>query len=156
MSMIDPFTGFGDDTNSSVKFQMQSDRGRVPNWTSTAQLKQFMIPNSDRTITQRLGRDPWVMTCKLLFASIDDLELFDVLQGQRSTLRYVAHITSRAGGTVETLLSTQYLRLPETLLKDAKTEATYRSGQFTVAATFERAYSGGDTYGFARFAEDVN
>jgi hypothetical protein len=157
MSALSPFTGFGDDTNTSVKFGLQRANGRLPDWEGGPKLTFHDIANSDRQVTQRHGRTPWSITIKLWFGHPDDLEAMDALQDQRATLRYLYGLTKRAGGTPETILGTRYLALPNTMLISLEPldHDGVATGPREAMATFRRAYSGGDTFGFARFAEDV-
>lgn len=152
---LSPFTGFGDDPNTSVKFSIVTDGGRIADWAGGPKLSFHPIANSDREPTQYHGRKPWTLTCLLLFDTLDDLEALDALQGRRATLRYAWGVTKRAGGEPTMILSDRYLTLPDTMLVSLDVEATYRSGQAKALATFRRQSSGGsDLYGFAIYAED--
>lgn len=154
MSDFAPFTGFGNDTNSSVKFGILFDGNTLPNWTGGPRISQWAVANSDRTITQVNGRDPWTITLSLEFERVADLELLDGLQGQRATLRYIAGITKTVGGTVETLQGTRYLTLPDTLLLGITNDVIEVDGTCTCDATFQRSAST-DTYiGFANTGVD--
>ncbi len=153
MSHRDPFVGFGDATNSSIKFQVVSKGGTVADWEGGPRMKQFPVANSDRTITQVTGRDPWEITVTLLLDTQTDLELLDGLQGQRATLRILADTTRNAGGTVETLQGIRYLTLPDTLLMEVSTITRYPSGQRTADATFQRSATSDAYYGFATYGE---
>ncbi len=139
MTRRDPFVGFGDATNSSVKFQVVSDGGTVADWAGSPRMRQLEVANSDRTITQVHGRNPWEITLRLLLDSATELELLDGVQGQRATLRILAGTTRTAGGTVETLLGVRYLNLPETLLMEVGEVTRYPAGQRTCDATFQRS-----------------
>ncbi len=154
MSRRDPFVGFGDATNSSIKFQVASDGGTVADWAGGGpRMRQMDVANSDRTITQVTGRNPREITLRLLLDSATELELLDGVQGQRATLRILAGTTRTAGGTVETLLGIRYLKLPETLLMEVGEVKRYPSGQRTAEATFQRAGVSGSYYGFAVYTE---
>ncbi len=149
MSDFAPFTGFGDDTNSSVKFGILFDGDTLPNWTGGPRISQWAVANSDRTITQVNGRDPWTITLSLEFERVADLELMDGVQGVRATLRYLAGITKSVGGTVEVLIGDRYLVLPDTLLMGLSNESIEVDGICNAEATFQRSAST-DTYlGFA-------
>lgn len=154
MDLLAPFTGFGNDTNSSVKFGILAPDGRVPNWSGGPRLHRLTVPHSDRTVTQNGGRDPWVVTFRCLFDTIADLELVDQLQGTRATLRYQAGMTKRAGGTVTTLQGVSYLVLPETMLDRISDETYEADGQCEATLTFSRAGESSAYYGFATYAED--
>lgn len=151
---LSPFTGFGDDPNTSVKFRLQRSAGRLPDWRGGPRLTQFVVPHSDRTITQHGGRDPWTVTFRLWFASVDDLELLDSLQGSRSTLRYRAGLTRRVGGTVSMLGDVAYLVLPETLLMSVGDAAIEVNGACEAPVTFQRAGDGSAYYEYAVYGED--
>ncbi len=155
MSRRDPFVGFGDATNSSIKFQVVSDGGTVADWAGGPRMRQLEVANSDRTITQVHGRNPWEITLRLLLDSATELELLDGVQGQRATLRILAGTTRTAGGTVETLLGIRYLKLPETLLMEVGEVMRYPSGQRTAEATFQRAGVSSTYIGFADTGEDL-
>lgn len=137
---LSPFTGFGDDPNTSVKFRLQRSAGRLPDWRGGPRLTQFVVPHSDRTITQHGGRDPWTVTFRLWFATVADLELLDALQGSRATLRYRAGLTKRVGGTVTMLGDVAYLVLPGTLLAVLSDVVVEVDGSCEATATFERPY----------------
>lgn len=153
-----PFTGFGDDTSTSVKFGILAPTGRVPNWSGGPKLTKLDIPHSDSLILQNGGRGEWSVSFRAYFDSIDDLELMDALQGTRQTLRYQAGFTKRAGGTVETLLGVSYLVLPNTLL-DRIAEEDYEidgiNGPCEATLTFSRTGESTAYYGFSTYAEDL-
>lgn len=156
MTRRDPFVGFGDDTNSSIKFQLVHDRGKLGDWSGGPRMVQHKPVLSSRTVTQSWGRDPWQATFLLLFDRIADYELLDAVQGQRATLRILASVTKTAGGTVVPGLGgTRYLTLPDTLLLKLDDEVVYlRGGYCRAKATFQRAATGDSYYGFATYAED--
>ena len=149
-----PFTGFGDDTNTSVKFAILAPDGRMPNWQGEARVNKFPIPHSARTVSQYGGRGEWSLTFRAYFDTIGELELLDELQGTRHTLRYLSGVTKRAGGTVVTLQGIQYLELSDTML-DAVTDEMYEvDGTCEATLTFSRAAELSAYYGFAVYAED--
>lgn len=151
----DPFVGFGDDPNSSVKFQLVHDKGRLGDWSGGPRMAQQKVALSSRTVTQVWGRDPWEATFRLLFAGIDDYELLGELQGQRATLRILAGITKTAGGTVQTLLGTRYLTLSTTLLLRLDDEVVYLGGgNCSAKATFQRNGTDDSYVGFGSTGED--
>ena len=151
----DPFVGFGDDTNSSIKFQVVAAGGKVADWSGGPRMQQFPVANSDRTITQVTGRDPWEITLTLLLDSATDIELLDGVQGQRATLRILFGVTKTVGGTVETLQGIRYLKLPDTLLMKVGKITRYPSGQRTADATFQRAGVSSTYVGFPSTGEDL-
>jgi hypothetical protein len=153
---IAPFTGFGDDANSSIKFGIDvTGQDTVPNWTGgEPDLTTHRVRNSSDVITQLHGREPRTLTLRLWFASLDDLEALEGVQGAQATLRYLWGITSRAGGTKETRGAHSYLVLPETLLARVTDQRTYIGGTAEAVATFQRAVGAASYYGFAVYAED--
>lgn len=135
-----PFTGFGDDPHSSIKFGMVHDRGKVSDWSGGPRLRQHKIALGG-VVTQTTGRDPWVLKATLLLDSVEDLEALDHLQGKRATLRYGWGITKRVGGTKEIILNDTYLTLPGTMLVSVDDTNSYISdGRRKATATFERPY----------------
>lgn len=151
----DPFVGFGDDTNSNIKFQLVHDRGKLGDWSGGPRMIQHKVALSSATKTQTWGRDPWQATFLLLFDRIADYELLDAVQGQRATLRILADVTKTAGGTVSVLLGTRYLTLPDTLLLKLDDEVVYLRGRYCRAkATFQRAATGDSYVGFSSTGED--
>jgi hypothetical protein len=143
-----PLTGFGDDTNSSIKFGLLFPEGRYPDWTGGPRLAQFSIPHSDRTTTQYLGRDPWTITLHCYFPTLTNLELLDGVQGARQTLRIKAGLTRTAGGTIETLQDVQYLILPETLLLSISNSMIDLNGFAEADVTFQRPATASTYSGF--------
>ncbi len=147
-------TGFGDDTHTSVKFRILLPTNRTPDWRGAPRISQFDIPHSDRTVTQFRGRSPMEITFRLWLETIDDLDFLDGLLGTRQTLRYVAGITKKMNGTIETLGDTKYLNLPNTMLLDLGEPSIQVGGVSEVDATFQRAGESSAYYGFAVYAED--
>jgi hypothetical protein len=151
-----PFTGFGDDPNSSIKFMMIR-RGDDPDYGwegGTPRLATHQILNSSDTITQTRGRDPYVMTVRLWFADRASLVALRAVQGAWATLRYNADMTDDIGGTVETRPHGRYRVLPETLLVSVDEVRVPRGQQPEAVATFQRAVGAASYYGFAVYAED--
>ena len=149
-----PWTGFGDDYRTSVKFALLHPEDMFPQWTSNPVLSRHHIRNSNKTITQYHGRTPWTVSLRLMLASIDDLELLDGVVGQIATLRYIYGISKRVGGTKEHLLGGTYLKLPDTLLEALSDEAYEIDGPCEVTATFSRTYDAGSYVGFAIATEE--
>lgn len=149
-----PFTGWGDDTNTSIKFGILTPDGRVPNWSGGSKLNRLEIPHSDSEILQNGGRDPWFVTFRAYFDSIDDMEMMDQLQGTRQTLRYTAGLTKKAGGTVQVLGETSYLILPNTMLDRISDELYEIEGAAEATLTFSRSGASTAYYGFSVYAED--
>lgn len=146
-----PFTGFGDDTNHSVKFTIEHPEQKFPQWQGGPRLGSIEIPNSDRTIVQNMGRTPRVVTWLLSFATLEDAALMDSLQGTAHTLRYLYGITLPVGGTHEVIAGIEYLKLPDTLLVGLTSPAE-DNGYWEAVATFQRTDTIGDVYGFARYS----
>jgi len=142
---ISPFTGYGDDPNTSVKFGLRRINGAMPDWQGGPKLTFHAIVNSDREVSQYHGRTPWTITLRLRFADRAALEAMDALQGRRATLRYLFGLTKRAGGHAETILGTRYLVLPETLLLSLETVEIegLAGGSREAMATFQRLFSAG-------------
>ncbi len=149
-----PFSGFGDDTNTSVKFNLVHQGGMVGDWNSKPRLAQFDILYSNRTTTQYRGMDAEEIELKLMFGSLADYSFFKSLRGTRHTLRYLWDITDPLDGTCETLLGIQYLNLPNTLLLSVDSIQRHLKGPIVVDATFQRAAVESAYYGFAVYAED--
>lgn len=145
---VAPLTGFGNDTNSSIKFGLVFPNGSYPDWQGGPRLAQFAIPHSDRTTTQYLGRDPWTITLRCHFRDVAHLELLDGVQGARATLRIKAGLTRTAGGTIQTLQDVQYLVLPETLLLSLTNAVIDLTGYCEADATFQRPATASTYTGF--------
>ena len=138
-----PFTGFGDDINTSVKFTINQPGDRLPQWVSPAILSAHRIANSNRTVRQRHGRGAWTWVAELSFGSAEEFDKLDAMVGYSATLRYIEGITNRAGGHHETIVSTRYLTLPDTTLLSLSGEADEVNGEYVARAMFERQYEGG-------------
>jgi hypothetical protein len=139
-----PFTGFGDDTNWSVKFSILAGTGgQVAEWQGGDQIvSRFRIANSGREVAQRFGFSPWEWTVRLEFASLDDQMLLAHMAGTEQTLRYLDGLTMPLDGVPETLLDVQYLSLPGTELVGiaASPFDPVRGGPREAMATFRRPY----------------
>lgn len=155
MMVRDPFSGFGDDTNSSVKFSLVSDRGVIADWAYTPTINEHAIPHSGRVVTQYGGQRALELETGLLFDDPHSFDIFNALQGQQATLRYAYGLTSDAGGTaVAGLGGVLYLTLPETLLFRVAKVRRYRDGHVACSATFKRTVEPSAYYGFALYGED--
>lgn len=155
MSSHATFTGFGDETNTSVKFRIVAPGGRIAGWSGGAKLRKLEIPHSDSQIIQVGGREERTISLRVHFASVADLEMMDDLQGTRATLRYRANRTKKAGGYLETLQDgVTYLVLPDTLLEQVSDETYQVFGPCEATLTFSRAGTSSAYYGFAVYAED--
>jgi hypothetical protein len=156
VDLLAPWTGFGDETNTSIKFGILAPDGRVPNWSGGPKLTQLDIPHSDSQIIQNGGRRPWVVTFRCYFDTIEDMEMMDALQGTRQTLRYLAGVTKKAGGYIETAPhGVSYLVLPDTLLVSMSDETYEVEGSCEATLTFSRAGASTAYYGFSVYAEDL-
>jgi hypothetical protein len=149
-----PFTGFGDDPNASIKFAIDVTSG-MPNWTrGGAKLATLQPQNSSDVITQYRGRDLRLLTIRIWFASRDDLEVMDGVQGRAATLRYHWNLTSRLNGTQEVYARIPYLTLPHTTLLTLEDQHTAPDGTAEAQATFRRPVGASSTYGYAVYSED--
>jgi hypothetical protein len=154
-----PLTGFGDDTNASIKFMLI----RYPNrddehaWTGGEADITFHRPrNSSDEIQQYHGRLALTFTTRLWFRDMDALEAMSGVRGRAATLRYAWGITLRAGGEKATLADGRsYLVLPNTTLVSLTGIQTPRGRLPEATATFRRAVGASDYYGFAVYAEDI-
>ena len=157
--ILDPglsiFTGFGDDPAAAIKFGIViSDR--MPNWAGgEARVHRFAIRHSNDTVRQYEGRNDRTLTVRLEFATLDDLEALDSVQGREATLRYRWGITTRAGGYKATLGDgVAYLVLPETELESLTNPDTPIGGPYEATATFRRPVGVGTLYDYAHYAEE--
>ncbi len=155
MDHLAPFTGFGDDTNASIKFTIWAPSGRTANWQGGARLNTFAIPHSNRTITQHSGMNEWTISLPVLVDSVEDLDMLDALQGRRATLRYERVLTKRVGGTIENMQGVSYLTLPDTLLVQLSGESYEPDGPCEAVLTFSRPVEPSSYYGFAVYGEDA-
>lgn len=153
-----PFTGFGDDINTSIKFMLiryvnsDSEHG----WTGgDAKLPTFEPLHSNDVVTQYHGRSPMTFTSRLWFRDIRDLQAMLDVRGRQSTLRYAWGITTNAGGVKETLPDGRsYLTLPGTILLGMSEIKTPRGQQPEATATFRRPVGTGTLYDYAHYAEE--
>ena len=145
----DPFVGFGDDTNSSVKFQVVHSRGGVATWDGGDRKLNMFDIGGGQAVVQRGANQPWTIKLRLLFESLDALELLQTLQGESATLRILWGITTRAGGTKWTdITGTSYLVLPDTILLDLTDQKYHLSGPCEATAMFWRPYVASPYVGF--------
>ena len=133
--MLAPFTGFGDNANTSVKFGILA-QGKVPDWSGGGPRiteKKIAGGGVKRRIT---GTDPYTVTFDLRFESHDDLAALEALRGTTATLRYLYGITKPLYGTYAYLAGTGYLVLPGVTLLDVRGQTHYRNGTAHATATF--------------------
>ncbi len=156
MTRRDPFVGFGNATNSSVKFQVVAEGGRVAEWSGgEPEINQLKVVNSGgRTITQIGEPEPYEIDLQLIFDTKAEYALLRAVQGVRATLRLLYGVTEDLDGTVQTLLGTRYLVLPDTMLMTVTNATRYPSGQRVAEATFQRSASIDSYIGFADTGED--
>ncbi len=156
MRRRDPFVGFGDDTNSSAKFQVVHEgRGRLEDWEGGERRLSHHDIGNGQVVVQRHGYSPWTISLRLLFDDADALELLASLSGESATLRYLWGITRRAGGSKQTILDTDYLVLPDTMLVDLTDREGHLSGPCVATATFWRAYVPSPYVGFTIVGSDT-
>lgn len=139
----EPFTGFGDDPNWSVKFCVQGRAGADRDWVSGARVAELVPATGHGIIRQRMGRDPYELKLELLFDDSDAMEALDAYVGKSATLRIPWGHTKRVGGTLEVIQDQQYLKLPDTYLAslDEHTDyISYPGGIRRGTATFRRTY----------------
>jgi hypothetical protein len=148
-----PFTGFGDDTNSSVKFGIMLPADEVPLWELEPRLSKFAIPHSNRTTTQYGGLGEWSVSFVVDIDTTDALVMLQQLQGQQATLRYQYRITNNPGGDVETIGNVTYVVLPETLLDNVSRVTRDVGDTCTATLTFTRTADPSSYYGFALYGE---
>lgn len=156
MSTDAAFTSFGDDQNTAVKFSIWMPNGVAPDWEGGDRILNYLDVGNGQQIVQRGGWNPWFMTCTVELENIDALGLLASLQGEAATLRLMWGTTKRAGGTKQTILDTDYLILPDTLLINV---TSYESdgvidGPRDATVTFRRSYVPSPYVGFTTVGAD--
>lgn len=149
-----PYTGFGYDYQTSVKFGILWPESNFPTWTSKPILTRKMVGNSGDYHTQFHGREPWNCTFRLLFGSIEEVEFFDAMVGQEATLWYRAGLGKSLDGTRRAIGGVDYLVLPFTTLDDINNETYEFDGHCEVSASFTHPYGDSAHYGFAVYEEE--
>lgn len=153
-----PFSGFGDDTNTSVKFiTITKLHDPIPDWEGgDRNLSDHDIGNGLQ-VTQRHGWKPWLLTMRLWFEAPGDLALMASLQGEAATLRYRWGLTKQVDGTKQTLVDRDYLVLPDTMLLTLKPvrEGGVVTGVPEALATFRRTYVPSPYVGFTVVGADT-
>ena len=159
--ILDPglsiFTGFGDDIAASIKFSIIAPNGRMPSWSGgRARVARFQPLHSNDVIKQYTGRDERVLTVLLEFASFDDYDLLDTVQGRSATLRYRAGITNRAGASIHVNPGdgVRYYVYPGTELAELTEADTEDQNLPQATATFRRPVGIGTLYDYAHYAEE--
>ena len=135
-----PFTGFGDDPSTSVKFGILVPDGTQMNWSGGPKLVQRTIPGGHRVNTRRTGRAPYEISLRIFFANTHDLERLDAMQGDVSMLRYAWGLTKPVGGYHAQHDGRAYLVLPETRLLQLSDEIIEVDGTAECTARFQREY----------------
>lgn len=141
MNDLAPFTGFGNDQHSSIKFGiLLNSSGRLPQPSLSRRIARLSMSTGNRVVKQRRGFTEWTWTWPIEFATIADYERMLGMQGERSTLRLLADMTPVMGGYVAPILDVQYLHLPETFLASLDGLEIWPDGTVEATATFERPY----------------
>ena len=108
-----PYTGFGDDPNTAVKFGIRrSNQYTAPDWSGGPRETVKRIPGSSRVNIRTTGRDPYTVSFRLHFQTHDEFERFNALQGTTATLRYPWGVTKTVGGTYDYRAGVAYLAIP--------------------------------------------
>lgn len=136
MSRIAPFTGFGSDPSTSLKFDVLSDQGRTPDWTGGPRLIERTIPGSNRVNVRNTGRDPYRITLTLRLDSLTALNALDAMQGTSATLRYAWGVTKPLDGHHEHHAGEDYLAVPNVRLMRLSNVVRRPNGTVTVEAEF--------------------
>lgn len=153
-----PFTGFGDDQNTSVKFvHFTGWRDPLPDWQGgDAKLSYHPIANSDIEVTQYHGRESQELELRIWLATGADLALLHSMVGQRATLRYrVGSVLTNADGSIKTIGNTDYVILPDTILANMTDRGKPALGFPEATVTFRRPYVSSPYVGFATVSEDI-
>lgn len=150
-----PFTGFGDDPDTAIKFMLvRHPQAPAHAWTASgARISSHIIHNSNDEVTQYHGRGPTLLTTRLWLQDMPAVEALLAVVGRSATLRYRWGLTTNPGGTKETRAGRSYVVLPDTLLASVDDVQVLRGRQPEVTATFRRPYGSGDLYGFAIASE---
>ena len=158
-STRDVFTGFGDDPNTSIKFQLLKNRnGTDPNWSGGQPVvNRFRPLHSNDVIKQYGGREERVLVTRLLFAEVADMDALDSVQGRQSTLRVPWSRLTRGEGVKETLPDGKsYLKTTSVELEALVDQRRLNDGRAIATATFRRAVGAAAYYDYARYAEDAS
>lgn len=138
-----PYTGFGDATNTSVKFTTIRRLGEHrANWSSTPRLVQEPVAvSTTRVITQTIGRSPYEIGLTLWLPTLEALAHLDALQGTRATLWLKWDLAKPIGADHARLDDgVDYAVYTDTLLLRLSGERELDTGYFEVNALFQRAY----------------
>jgi hypothetical protein len=150
-----PFTGFGDDTNTSIKFvHFTGLHEPMPAWSGGGRKFTRHDIGNGQTVTQAHGGEDRTLTLRMWFATQDDLEIMASLVGQTATLRYRTGIIAYDGADKATIGDTTYLVLPDTQLASLTGREKATLGFPEATATFWRPYTPSPYYGFSVYAEE--
>jgi hypothetical protein len=141
MCIYAPFTGFGDDPNTSVKFTIMLPGETMPDWSGGPRLRQKKIPGSSRVNIRNTGRDPYIVTFLLDVDSLEEYEALDRMQGVEATLRYAWGITKPVGGHYESIQNVGYLAIPNVRLMQLS-DPVVDVETYSTSATFLKPYGG--------------
>src|SRR5690606_11132563 len=136
MSRIAPFTGFGADPSTSLKFDVLSDQGRTPDWTGGPHLIERTITGSNRVNVRNTGSDPYRITLTLRLDSLTALNAMDAMQGTAATLRDAWGVTKPLHGHHEHHAGEDYLDVPNVRLLRLSNVVRRPNGTVTVEAEF--------------------
>src|SRR5690606_1853348 len=136
MSRIAPFTGFGSDPSTSLKFDVLSDQGRTPAWTGGPRLSERTIPGSNRVNVRHTGRDPYRVTLTLRVGPPADLTAPHAVHSTPATLRYAWGITRPLDGHHEHHAGEDYLAIHNVRLMRLSGVVRRPNGTVTVEAEF--------------------
>lgn len=152
-----PLTGFGDDQATSVKFiTITGYQDAQPDWEGGDRELSYHDVGGGVQHTQRHGWKPWTLTMRLWFETPGDFALMASLQGEPATLRYRWGLTKQLDGTKATIIDTDYLVLPDTLLVSLRPVmgSGVVPGVPEALATFRRTYVPSPFVGFTIVGPD--
>lgn|SRR5690606_6588400 len=138
MSEYAPYTGFGDDPSTSIKFTILMPNDTLPHWSGGPRLSVREIPGSNRVNVRSTGREPYQVTFDLAVARVEDLNALDAAQGTVAALRYPWGLTKPVGGHYEQILNRAYLTIPGVRLMRIEDERIDPDGYTELRATFLR------------------
>lgn len=139
MSDYAPFTGFGDDPATSIKFTILLPADTLPDWTGGPRLTVKRIPGGNRVNVRNTGRNPYQISLRLALPTLADMEALDAAQGTTGTLRYVWGLTKSIGGSFEHLGDGRdYVAIPGVRLMELA-DAVIEPETYEVTATFLKA-----------------
>lgn len=137
MSRFAPFTGFGDDPSTSIKFRILPGDA-MPDWQGGPRLNIRKIPGGKRVNIRNTGGDPYTVSIRLAFDCRSDFDRMDAAQGTQAALRYSWGETRRAGGHYEDIQGRAYLTIPGVWLMGLEDPRRLPDGTVKVTASFLR------------------